>query len=81
MILNLRPTNLINLTTLIEEMDLRFTEEQQQEMVKIIAEVLGKPDSEANRQAMTENREARKEQSELANQEGQGEDMEVYGEL
>ncbi|UNI19844.1 hypothetical protein JDV02_005991 [Purpureocillium takamizusanense] len=42
MILNLRPASVIGLNTVVEEMSERFTEDQQQEMVDIIADVLGK---------------------------------------
>ncbi len=63
MIMNLRPTKPENLTVVIEEMESRFSDEQQLEIVGIIAEVLGKPDGEAERQAMTDNAtEARKEE-------------------
>ncbi|KAJ6441788.1 RNA polymerase III, subunit C17 [Purpureocillium lavendulum] len=41
MILNLRPSSVIGLNTVVEDMSERFTEDQQQEMVDIIAEVLG----------------------------------------
>ncbi|KAL3428179.1 DNA-directed RNA polymerase III subunit rpc9 [Phlyctema vagabunda] len=64
MIMNLRPTNVINLNTVVEEAEMRFpTEEMQQEMVDAIAEVLGKADTEANRQAMTDSKEATREQA------------------
>jgi hypothetical protein len=64
MIMNLRPTKPENLNTIIEEMEDRFpNDEQQLKIVTLIAEVLGKPDGEAERQAMTDNaKEARKEQ-------------------
>jgi hypothetical protein len=63
MILNLRPTKPENLNTIVEEMEGRFPgEDLQFEIVGVIAEVLGKPDGEAERQAMSENaKEARKE--------------------
>lgn len=66
MILNLRPTKPENLNTIVEEMEGRFPgEELQLEICAIIADVLGKPDGEAERQAMSENAiEARKEVSE-----------------
>ncbi|KJZ80188.1 hypothetical protein HIM_00038 [Hirsutella minnesotensis 3608] len=41
MILNLRPADVVALNTIIEEMVERFSDEQQQEMVDIIAQVLG----------------------------------------
>jgi hypothetical protein len=76
MILNLRPTKPENLNTIVEEMEERFPgEERQFEIVRVIAEVLGKPDGEAERQAMSENaKEARKELSDR-----QDENMEVDG--
>jgi len=63
MILNLRPTKPENLNTIVEEMEGRFPgEELQLEICEIITEVLGKPDGEAERHAMSENAiEARKE--------------------
>jgi hypothetical protein len=63
MILNLRPTKPENLNTIVEEMEGRFPgEDLQFEIVGVIAEVLGKPDGDAERQAMSENaKEARKE--------------------
>lgn len=41
MILNLRPASVPALNTIIEDMTERFTAEQQEELVNIIAEVLG----------------------------------------
>ncbi|ORY55087.1 RNA polymerase III subunit C17 [Pseudomassariella vexata] len=41
MIFNLRPTTIITLNTVIEDMEDRFTEEQQQDIVEGIVEVLG----------------------------------------
>jgi hypothetical protein len=76
MILNLRPTKPENLNTIVEEMEERFPgEELQFEIVQVIAEVLGKPDGEAERHAMSENaKEARKELLDR-----QDESMEVDG--
>jgi len=76
MILNLRPTKPENLNTIVEEMEERFPgDELQNEIVGVIAEVLGRPDGEAERQAMTDNaKEARKEQLDR-----QEENMEVDG--
>jgi hypothetical protein len=76
MILNLRPTKPENLNTIVEEMEERFPgDELQNEIVGVIAEVLGRPDGEAERQAMTDNaKEARKEQLDR-----QEEAMEVDG--
>ncbi|KAJ0304102.1 hypothetical protein COL5a_005237 [Colletotrichum fioriniae] len=47
MILNLRPASVAALNTVIEEMPERFDENQQEEMVNIIAEVLGSFPQEA----------------------------------
>ncbi|KAI9046772.1 hypothetical protein LZ554_009509 [Drepanopeziza brunnea f. sp. 'monogermtubi'] len=44
MILNHRPAKPENLNTMVQEMEQRFTDEEQLEIVQIIAEVLGKPD-------------------------------------
>ena len=80
MIMNLRPTKPENLNTMIEDMEERFPEdEQQNEIVEVIAEVLGRPDGAAERQAMADNaKEARKEQSDQEAGEVQ-ESMEVDG--
>ncbi|GKT46961.1 DNA-directed RNA polymerase III subunit rpc9 [Colletotrichum spaethianum] len=52
MILNLRPASVAALNTVIEEMSERFDENQQEEMVNIIAEVLGTfPQEEAQEEA------------------------------
>ncbi|KAF4637174.1 hypothetical protein G7Y89_g911 [Cudoniella acicularis] len=55
MIVNLRPTKLENLNVIIEQMDDRFPEEDQVRLLHVIAEVLGRPNQEAERQAMTDN--------------------------
>jgi hypothetical protein len=44
MILNHRPAKPENLNTMVQELEQRFTDEEQLEIVQIIAEVLGKPD-------------------------------------
>ena len=76
MILNLRPTKPESLNTIVEEMEDRFPDEQQNEIVAVIAEVLGSPDGEAERQAMTDNAaEARKQQLDQENKQEEG--MEV----
>lgn len=41
MIINLRPASVAALNTVVEEMSERFNEEQQEDIVNIIAEVLG----------------------------------------
>jgi len=68
MIMNLRPTKPESLNTIVEEFETRFeSEEEQQEMVDLIAEALGRPDGEAERQAMVDNAtEARKIEHEAA---------------
>jgi hypothetical protein len=66
MIMNLRPAKPENLNTIIEEMEGRFDDDQQMAIVDAITDVLGKPDGEAERQAMTDNaKEARKEKPDL----------------
>jgi hypothetical protein len=45
-ILNLRPSSSALLSTAIEDMEERFTEEEQNRIVEIIGEVLGRPDPE-----------------------------------
>jgi ribosome-binding ATPase YchF (GTP1/OBG family) len=66
MIMNHRPANPENLNTVVEELEGRFDDEQQMAIVTAITEVLGKPDGEAERQAMTDNaKEARKEKLDL----------------
>lgn len=66
MIMNLRPSKPENLNTIIEQMEDRFPQEETQyEIVRIIGEVLGRPDGEAERNAMTQNaKEARKVEEE-----------------
>ena len=44
MVLNLRPSDLGFLDCVVEECDERFTGEQQQEIIGVIAEVLGEPE-------------------------------------
>lgn len=41
MIINLRPSSVVALNTVLEDMSDRYSEEQQEEMVQIILEVLG----------------------------------------
>jgi hypothetical protein len=70
MIMNLRPANVSNLNTMIEEMEDRFSDEQQEEIVAVIGDVLGRPDGAAERQAMTDNaKEAREVESKQIEQE------------
>lgn len=67
MIMNLRPVKPESLNTIVEEMDYRFPgDEQQQKIMDLISEVLGKPDGAVERQAMTENANvARKAEQEI----------------
>ncbi|KAK0747584.1 RNA polymerase Rpb4-domain-containing protein [Apiosordaria backusii] len=41
-IFDVRPTNIAVLTTLIEDIDTRFTEQEQQQIIDLIVEILGK---------------------------------------
>lgn len=78
MIMNIRPASESNLNTVLEQMEERFTDAEQAEIVTIIGEVLGRPDGEAERHAMTENaKEARQEEFNQVSQ--QEEAMEVDG--
>jgi hypothetical protein len=74
MMLNLRPTKLENLNTIIQEMQDRFPDEEQEKILAVITKVLGRPDGEAERQKMADNTEMekareRKEQTELEQKE------------
>ncbi|TVY54055.1 DNA-directed RNA polymerase III subunit rpc9 [Lachnellula suecica] len=60
MMLNLRPTKLENLNTIIQEMEERFTEEEQNAILAAIVKVLGRPDGEFEREKMEENAHADK---------------------
>ena len=56
MILNLRPTKPESLNTIVEQMEDRFPgDEVQLEICKVIGDVLGRSDGNAERQAMTDN--------------------------
>lgn len=56
MIFNHRPTHISQLSILLEDLEQRFPQrDTQQEIVDIIAEVLGAPDGEAERTAMEKN--------------------------
>jgi hypothetical protein len=58
MIMNLRPTKPETLNTIVEQMEERFPgDELQAEICAVIADVLGRPDGEAERKAMTSNAE------------------------
>ncbi|KAH8670441.1 RNA polymerase Rpb4-domain-containing protein [Tricladium varicosporioides] len=61
MILNLRPTKPENLHVVVQQIEDRFSEEDQNRILKAISNVLGQPDGEAEREAVNENaKEARK---------------------
>jgi hypothetical protein len=56
MIFNHRPTHIAQLSILLEDLEQRFPQrDTQQEIIDIIAEVLGAPDGEAERTAMEKN--------------------------
>lgn len=63
MMLNLRPTTLENLNSIIQEMEGRFGEEDQTGILDVITRVLGKPDGDAERQAMADTTEGLKKQA------------------
>jgi predicted nuclease with TOPRIM domain len=77
MMINLRPANLGNLNTIVEELEGRFDDEQQEAIVRAIREVLGKADEEAERLAMTNN--ANQARKESMDQESRQEPMDVDG--
>ncbi len=54
MILNLRPTNTPILNAVIEDMEDRFSAEQQQEILDIITEILGQFPQEPEEEAAEE---------------------------
>jgi uncharacterized protein YdbL (DUF1318 family) len=77
MIMNIRPASESNLNTVLEQMEERFTDEEQGQIVAIIGEVLGRPDGEAERHAMTENaKEARQEEYNQVSQQEEVMDVE-----
>lgn len=69
MILNIRPTDIQAMNTVIQEIDARYTEEQQEDMLAAIVKVLGQPEEGAQREAMERDKEAEIK--------AQGEGMEV----
>jgi hypothetical protein len=77
MMINLRPANLGNLNTIVEELEGRFDDEQQEAIVRAIREVLGKADEEAERLAMTNN--ANQARKESMDQESRQEPMDTDG--
>lgn len=55
MIINHRPTKVAALNTIVEELEQRFPQHSDQnDIVRIIKEVLGSPDQEAELQKMTD---------------------------
>lgn len=71
MIINHRPTSVNALTYIIEELELRYPNpEAQEEMLTIIAEVLGTPDEAAERKAMEDRKEAEGRAGKLGSQSG-----------
>lgn len=54
MIMNLRPIDVVGLSTIVQEMEVRFPEEEtQEELAAIIVEVLGAPDVAQEKEDMT----------------------------
>lgn len=79
MIMNHRPASLGGLNLIIEELEQRFPDpEAHEEIVGIIAEVLGTPDSEAEKEAMTASANSARERQMEAQTLANGE-MEVDG--
>ncbi|APA09430.1 hypothetical protein SS1G_12234 [Sclerotinia sclerotiorum 1980 UF-70] len=61
MIINHRPTSMENLNIIIEELELRFPDENEQwAIIDIVKEVLGAQDAEEMKQAMADNTEIAK---------------------
>ncbi|CAD6442212.1 34a7413f-76c0-498e-bef9-158266d19e0a [Sclerotinia trifoliorum] len=61
MIINHRPTSMENLNIIIEELELRFPDENEQwAIIDIVKEVLGAQDAEEMKQAMADNTEMAK---------------------
>lgn len=61
MIINHRPTSMENLNIIIEELELRFPDENDQwAIIDVISNVLGAQDAEEMKQTMAENTEAAK---------------------
>ncbi|KAI9846666.1 MAG: hypothetical protein M1837_003721 [Sclerophora amabilis] len=73
MIINLRPSNLTILDTIIEEMDERFTEAEQEEILRLVGEVLGlDEDSEINGNYEEEEEEVNEEMQDVVEATGDG---------
>jgi hypothetical protein len=79
MIFNHRPTHIAHLLIFLEDLEQRFPQrDTQQEIVDIIAEILGAPDGEAERTAMEKNAyDSRERQKEARAREAK--DMEAEG--
>ncbi|KAH6672979.1 DNA-directed RNA polymeras-like protein III subunit RPC9 [Halenospora varia] len=78
MILNLRPTKPENLHVVVQQIEDRFSEEDQSHILQVISDVLGRPDGGAERQAMNENaKEARKEERAKEGNLGEGMDVDA----
>ncbi|KAM0139515.1 hypothetical protein ACHAO1_002886 [Botrytis cinerea] len=61
MIINHRPTSMENLNIIIEELELRFPDENEQwGIIDVVKDVLGAQDAEEMKQAMADNTEAAK---------------------
>lgn len=58
MILNMRPTDIQAMNSVIQEIDERYTESEQEDMLAAIVRVLGQPDEGAEREAMERDKEA-----------------------
>jgi len=70
MIMNIRPGDEASLNTVLEEMESRFNDEKQLEMVNIIGDILGRPDGNTERHVMNEiANEARQEAANRAQEE------------
>ena len=54
MIMNLRPVDVVGLSTIVQEMEVRFPEEEtQEELAAVVVEVLGAPDARQETEDMT----------------------------
>lgn len=77
MIMNHRPTHVSHLMFILEDLEERFPEPAvQQEIINIIADVLGTPDDEAERLAMSESAKGARERQVEAEAED-GHEMDV----
>ena len=53
-IINLRPEGLEVLSSIVEELDERFTDEQQEQIIEIVGDVLGRSDENEDEAEVTE---------------------------